>query len=199
MAWAPNYVSTVELAAFLRISDTVDDAYLDLAIAAASRAIDRFCNRQFGAVTGAAEERFYTAEYDRRRCRWFVDVDDLMTDTDLVVEVNGVAVTTVTANPINAAVNDRPWTTLVFDTDSSVFPTGAEDEVSVTAFWGWTSVPATIKQATLLQASRFFARRNSPFGIAGSPDQGSELRLLSQVDPDVAVSLAAYRRWWAAV
>ena len=198
MAWAPDYVTAVELKAFLRISDTDDDTFLALAISAASRAIDLFCNRQFGAVSGAAEERFYTAEWDKRRCRWFVSVDDLMTDTDLSVEVNGVAVTTITAHPINAAVIDRPWTSLWFDTDSAVFPTGVEDEVSVTAFWGWTSVPDTIKQACLLQASRFFARRTSPFGIAGSPDMGSELRLLSKVDPDVGVSLSPYQRWWAA-
>lgn len=60
-------------------------------------------------------------------------------------------------------------------------------------------IPAGVTQACLLQASRFFARRYSPFGIAGSPENGSELRLLSRVDPDVAVVLAPYRVWWGAV
>jgi hypothetical protein len=46
----------------------------------------------------------------------------------------------------------------------------------------------------MLQASRFYARRDSPYGVAGSPDLGSEVRLLSKVDPDVAVSLADYVR-----
>jgi len=55
-------------------------------------------------------------------------------------------------------------------------------------------VPTTVKQATLLQASRVFARREAPFGVAGSPDMGSELRLLEKVDPDVAVMLVPYVR-----
>jgi len=64
--------------------------------------------------------------------------------------------------------------------------------------WGWSAVPVPVKEATYLQASRFHSRRDSPYGIAGSPDQGSELRLLSRVDPDVAVSLSDFVRWWAA-
>ena len=50
------------------------------------------------------------------------------------------------------------------------------------------------QEATLLQASRLAARRDSPFGVAGSPDAGSEMRLLARVDPDVAVALEPYRR-----
>jgi hypothetical protein len=71
--------------------------------------------------------------------------------------------------------------------------------VQVTATWGWTAVPATIKKATLLQASRFYKRRDAPFGVAGSPDMGSEMRLLAKVDPDVEVMLGDYRRKWGAV
>jgi hypothetical protein len=64
--------------------------------------------------------------------------------------------------------------------------------VKVTALWGWTAVPVAVKQATLLQASRFFSRRHSPYGVAGSPELGSEIRLLARVDPDVGVSLRDY-------
>lgn len=197
MSWAPNYVTEAEMRAFLRINDSDDDVQLGVAITAASRAIDRHANRQFG-VVAAAEERFYTGQYDRHRCRWLVDVDDFMTVTDLVVEVDGTAVTTFVKEPRNAAAEGEPWTSLVFDLDSPVVPTGAVDEVSVTALWGWTSVPTAVKQATYLQASRFFARRDSPYGIAGSPDAGSELRLLARLDVDVATSLGPYLRWWAA-
>jgi hypothetical protein len=50
----------------------------------------------------------------------------------------------------------------------------------------------------LLQASRLDFRRVAPAGVAGSPETGSEVRLLARVDPDVAVSLKDYIRWWAA-
>lgn len=202
MAWAPDYATTAELKAQLRISDTADDAQLALAITAASRAIDTHTGRQFGSVT--ATERFYTARYDRNRCRWVVPIDDLMSVTSLdpqVQDADGVdvgAIDDYTLEPRNAAADARPWTQLVVRAGSTYVPTGRMDEVAITALWGWTSVPTPVKEACLLQASRFHARRDSPFGIAGSPDLGSELRLLARVDPDVAVALRPYVRWWAA-
>ena len=40
-------------------------------------------------------------------------------------------------------------------------------------------------------------RKGSPYGIAGSPDLGSELRLLAKLDADVAVLLRSFVRMWA--
>lgn len=195
MAWSPDYVTTAELKAYLRIGDSADDTQLALAIAAASRAIDSHTRRQFGSVT--AEERLYTPGWDRHRRRWVVEIDDLMTAASLV-EVADEVLVTYTLEPRNAAAKGRPWTHLVVDRDSTVVPCGDEYEMAVTAAWGWTAVPSAIKQACLLQAARFHARRDSPYGVAGSPDLGSELRLLSKVDADVAVMLRPYLRWWAA-
>lgn len=203
MAWAPDYVTTAELRSFLRIDDSDDDTQLDLAIAAASRAIDQDTSRQFG-VVGSVEERFYTGRWDPKRCRWVVDIDDLMSTSNFAAETQDSDGDTVGAiddyflEPRNAAAQGRPWTQLVVKPDSSFKPTGRVNEVAVTALWGWTAVPDAVKQATLLQASRLFSRRTSPYGIAGSPDTGSELRLLARVDADVSVSLRPYRRWWGA-
>ncbi|HEY9418037.1 MAG TPA: phage gp6-like head-tail connector protein [Pseudonocardia sp.] len=182
MAWAPAYVDPEDLNRFVRVDDTVDDVEAGLAIEAASRAVDAFTGRQFGLVD-AAEARRYTAR--PRSGRWVADIDDLMTVVGLAVEGPSGAVTGYDLMPVNAAQEGRPWTRLAVD---------GVCEVTVTAQWGWTVVPEPVKQATLLQASRFLARRDSPYGIAGSPDQGSELRLLSRVDPDVAVILGPYVR-----
>ncbi|HZO69209.1 MAG TPA: phage gp6-like head-tail connector protein [Kribbellaceae bacterium] len=202
MAWAPDYVTSTELKAYMRISDAVDDAELGFAISAASRAIDVDANRQFG-VVAAPEERWFTGEWDRRRCRWIIIFDDLMAVTGFdpqVQDADGVdvgAIDDYVLEPRNAAVKARPWTQMMVRPDSTYKPTGLRDEISITALWGWTSVPTAVKEATLLQASRFAVRRDSPYGVAGSPDQGSELRLLQRVDPDVSVALRDYRRWWA--
>lgn len=205
MAWAPDYCTAAELRQFVRISDGADSSALDGAIAAASRAVDRFANRQFGVLSVAAA-RYYTGRYDSSRCRWVVDIDDLMTTTSLVVAVDddadltyGGTVTDYRTVPLNAAANARPWTQLVFNATSTVLPTSTVDEVKVTALWGWTAVPTAVKTATLLQASRFLARRDSPYGISGSPETGGELRLLARLDPDVEMALGPYRRWWGAV
>lgn len=202
MAWAPDYATTAEAKAFKRIGDTVDDAQIALAITASSRAIDKHTGRQFGSANA---ERFYTARYDRRRCRWVVDIDDLMTSAGLDVQVQDAdgndlgAIDQYTLEPRNAAANGEPWTLLVVGASSTYAPTGRPDEVAITATpWGWTAVPTPVKEACLLQQSRILSRRESPYGIAGSPDQGSELRLLAKLDPDVAVILGPYIRWWAA-
>jgi hypothetical protein len=196
MAWAPDYVTVAEQKAFKKIANSNDDAEIVLYNTAASRAVDHYCNRQFGQVA-APEARVYTAFYDRRRRVWVVEVDDLPTTVGLAVEVNGVTTTDYTLEPRNAALKGKPWTHIVFG--GTACPTGAVDEVEVTASWGWAAVPNAVKLATRLQASRFGIRRESPYGIAGSPQTGSELRLLARLDPDVAVSLDAYVRWWGAV
>lgn len=189
MSWAPDYVAVADLRSFLRIPDQDDDAELALAIATASRAVDLHCNRQFGRVE-QAEQRHYPARWSHLTDCLVLAIDDLMTTDDLVV---GDQITSWRLEPVNAAATGRPWTRLVV-LASAGLATG--DLVPVTARWGWSSVPEPVKQATLLQASRLFNRRTSPYGIAGSPEQGSELRLLARLDPDVSVSLGPYIRWW---
>lgn len=197
MPWAPDYVTSTELKAYLRIGDAVDDAEVALVVTAASRAIDRATNRQFGLVA-AAEARKYTAFWDHVNCRYVVPIDDLMTEVGLTIATEVGAVDVFDLKPANAAAEARPWTSIVVDPTAAVKPTTKEDEVTVTARYGWTTVPVAVKQAALLQAARFFKRRDAPFGVAGSPEAGSELRLLAKVDPDVAVVLGPYQRWWAA-
>lgn len=203
MAWAPDYVTSAELKSYVKISDAVDDAEIGFAITAASRAVDQHTGRQFG-VVAAAQERFYTACWNRRRGRWVVEFDDLMSVTGFAVMlenaqgVDVAAITDYVLEPQNAALIGEPWTQLVVRPTSTTKPTGLEGEMAITGLWGWSAVPTAVKQATLLQASRIFTRRLSPYGIAGSPDQGSELRLLARLDPDVAVTLAKYVRWWGA-
>jgi uncharacterized phiE125 gp8 family phage protein len=200
MVWAPDYVTAAELKSYLRIADTADDAELALAITTASRAIDGFCHRQFGQVT-AAEERSYTAYWDRRARVWVIVFDDLQDITGLTVTVEAGTVDAYTLEPVNAAQEGRPFTRLHVDPDSAAKPTTKRNDVTIDAVWGWDAVPAAVEQATLLQASRFHARRFSPYGVAGSPEQGSEMRLLAKLDPDVelALSRAKLIRWWGAV
>lgn len=196
MTWAPDYCTTAEYKAYARITDTVDDAIIPTYVTAASRAIDRATGRQFG-QTAAVEERFFTPVWDRRRGRWVVEVDDFATLTAAVLELDGNAVTDYTAEPRNAVVKGRVYTRLVLGEGISPASVRDRDNVSATIQWGWSAVPTTVKGAQFLQTSRFLARRDSPYGVAGSPADGSELRLLAKVDADVDVMLTDYkrRRW----
>jgi hypothetical protein len=198
MAWEPAYCSAAELGAYLGIADGDADAELDLAAEAASRAIDHCCNRQFGLVA-SPEERELVAEWKPRLGAYQVRIPDLMTTTGLVVTAAGATLTAGTGYellPRDAAARGRPWERLV--TLTATAPTlGVGDcTVTVTGRWGWTTVPDTVAKAARLQGARFHTRRVAPFGIAGSPETGSEMRLLAHVDPDVAVMVRSYRRDW---
>lgn len=195
MAWAPDYCTGDELRDFLRLDDSADTVELDLAVTAASRAVDRATNRQFG-KTAALEARTYECRWSRRLGLYLARIDDLMTTSGLVVTVSGSALasTAYRLYEFDADKRGKPWEQLGVGSATPDSLGSGPPTVLVTATWGWTSVPTPIKNATLLQASRFFADRNMPHGIAGSPDAGSEVRLLAKVHPDVEVMLASYRR-----
>jgi hypothetical protein len=167
-------------------SGDVPSAVIGPAITAASALVDAWCFRTFDET--ASEERFYTMRPDYGRRRWVVDIDDTFDDT-LTVEVDDVATTAFTLEPRNAAAQGRPFTMLVFDSTAAFGET-----VAVTAAWGWGEIPEPVKVATGLQTNRFISRRKSPFGIAGFPDMGSELRLLSRLDVDAQLALTGFRR-----
>jgi hypothetical protein len=192
VTWRPDYITTAQLKSYRKITHTDLDAELAVAITAASRAIDRHTNRQFGSV--AAELRYYTAEPNYRRGVWIVDVDDIMTTAGLVVTIGGVTTTDYTLEPRNAAAEGMPWTRLVIEVDAVTVPTGETGEIGATGAWGWTAVPGAVAMAARIQAGRFSVRQESLYGVAGSPADGTGLRLLSRVDPDVGVSLAGYVR-----
>lgn len=195
MAWAPAYATVSELKAMLGIpaaTATYDDE-LELVIGAASRAIDHSAGRQFGQLAAPAA-RVYTAD-----C-WTVVIDDLMTLVGLEVKADddgdGVYERTITdfvLHPRNASSDGRPWTN--FAAGSGTWLPTREGAIEVTAQWGWSAVPDVVKRACMTQAGRFFKRRDAPFGVAGSLENGSEIRLLSRLDPDVSVLVAAVRRY----
>lgn len=198
MALFPDYCTLAELRAFVRIldaADTSEDTHLSSAITAASRAIDHATRRQFG-LAASAVARYYTPYVSDvyGRC---IDIDDLMTVSGLVVKTDlnddQTYENTITGYrlwPLNAAGDSKPWTKLAFPTTVSV--SGNSGSVEVTAQWGWSSVPATVKEAALIQASRFYKRKDSPYGVAGSDEMGGQLRLMAKVDPDVYTMLLPY-------
>lgn len=201
MTWAPDYATTTELAAFARIEDSADAAQQGKAIAAASRAIDEHTHRQFGQVP-AAEPRLYTARWSTSRGAWVVPIDDLMTMTGFALAADrdgdGVFETVLTAaavlRPHNAAQEGRPWTEVLIRPTSSAQPTGDNGAVQGIGRWGWSAIPLAVNEACLMQANRLMFRRDAPHGIAGSPQNGAELRMLARLDPDVVTHLKNYNR-----
>ncbi len=195
--WKPKYATDAEVATIiLQVTGLEEsDAWVGLVNEAASRAVDSHCHRQFGQAAAPSEIICQDISYRGDRGRYVVSIPDLMTTTGLEIEVAGQAVTDgYRLEPSTAALDGKPWTRLALPSGASYSWYPGEPEAAVTGQWGWSAVPTTVKAAELLQVQRFYMRRGSPFGIAGSPDVGSELRLLAKVDPDVAVMLHDYVR-----
>lgn len=184
---------------------SADDAKMGYAITAAARAIDANTNRQFG-LTGSAVARYYTYTGTYIDGRPAVEIEDLMTTTSLTVALDtgneGTYTGTITVGvdydlwPRNAAADGRPWTHIVLRRAPVFFFPFWAAGVRVTANWGWSTIPTEVTQASLIQAGRFFVRKDSLYGVAGSADT-TQLRLLARLDPDVALLLGSVKRWWA--
>lgn len=213
-----TFATLAALKQFLRIptADTDDDVVLTLALDAATSAIIRASYRTFE-TAGAATERAFTAErryesmgfigLNLNHSAYFpnrvvITIDDTFAAAGAVTlkyasDFEGTFDTAVTGFrmfPFNAATKGRPYTALVLDRGTYIPLT--QGSIGVTAAWGWAAVPSTIQSACLIQAGRYFKRRDALFGIAGSPDMGSELRLLSKLDPDVAIMVGDFKRWY---
>lgn len=213
MPWAPSYASTTDLRDFVRIDDDADDTVIELALSGASRSIDNACDprpdwtRQFGR-TDTPESRFFTPSrrgYDVPvRDQWVVVTDDIadaslaaaspFVSVDATGDGGWVAVTGCLVLPVNASATGEPGTSVLFARSSMPVPPLIAECVKVTVEWGWPVIPDAVHEACLLQSSRLLSRRDAPFGVAGSPEVGSEIRLLARLDPDVEQLIRPYVR-----
>jgi len=194
-----NYVGLEEFKTTLEMAaETFADADITIALSAASRGIDEMCGRRFYPDADAAQVRYYSP--------WRSDsllIDDVITITSLKTDDSGDGTfentwtlnTDYVRQPLNAVADLEPWTQLCrHPTGSFYFPSGYPRSVELTGKFGWTAVPAQVKEATTLSAHRLLKRaREVPFGIAGIGLDGSAVRIVSQ-DPDVAALVMPFSR-----
>jgi hypothetical protein len=200
----PNlYCTASDLARALGIPDAVDDFELELAVSSASRAIDDACGRffyQVGTESTPAVRVFDAAAPDRTSIDDVVSVTTVKLDTAL----DGTYGHTYAAGdwflePYQPQ-EGWPYTAVRLRPTARRF-LSYRQAVQVTGVFGWPSVPPQVEQACLMQAARWFKRvKEAPFGIAGMPAyDGSGIRLMNKLDPDVEVLLSGVRRFPALV
>ena len=196
------YRTVSELKGWLGLSGSGQDTNLGYALDAATAAIDAYAGRQFD-IDSAVVTRLYDCEFMD-----YADVDDIATTTGLIVKTlnaDGSVAETLTLNtdyylaPYNSDKVEpvMPFTKIVMAIDKSgkVLPTEHRQGLSVTAKFGFSAVPDAIKQATLIQASRFFQRKNSPMGFSGNPETGQPaVVFLSELDPDVKNLIKPFKK-----
>ncbi|MBW8087758.1 phage gp6-like head-tail connector protein [Streptomyces hygroscopicus subsp. hygroscopicus] len=183
---AQDYTDLATLKLALNATDSTRDDLLNMAIAAASRGIDRNTGRRFW-LDATASVRTYNPQ-GRTVCGdsgELLIVDDIGSATGLAVAIGSVGtdyetVTDYETQPDNALARGEPITGLL--RPAGTWGRGVA-RVRITALWGWPAVPDEIAQATAIQALRLYKRKDSPEGILGSAEWGAVR--MGRVDPDV--------------
>jgi hypothetical protein len=197
MAITNGYCSLADLKAALRVQDSIDDSLLELAIESASREIDGACERVFYSTTGTrvyAPTNIFT-----------VTTDDIISVTTLKSSSDGVTydITWTTSDyqlePLNGVAGGlvTPFTR-IRATGNYLMPSFSvgtfyelEALIQVVGVFGWSAVPAAIRQATVILAMRLFKRLDAPLGMI-SNDLGS--MRVGRFDPDVEALVAPFRK-----
>ena len=190
------YATLAQVKAALRITDTVDDALIEMARVSASDLIDGYTGRTFD-TSGTVTRVFAPAD------DYVLQTDDLAgtvvtitssTGADGVFDVTWKA-SDYQLEPLNGVSNGQavPFTRIRAVQDYLWPVAGGEATVKVVGVFGFASVPTVITQAAVLQASRIFTRLQSPLGVAGFGEMGV-VRVTRALDPDVAALVEPYRR-----
>lgn len=187
MALGDPYVTLAQLKSWLKITNTADDTELTDALASVSTEIENQCGRQFN-TDGVVSTRVFEP-----LGRTLVQFDDFHTLTGLIVAVDGKTWTTADYKllPLNGLRNGRPW---VYESleplHHGCLPCGRAS-VSITATWGWATVPKPIYEACLIASSETFALKDARFGVAGWGAMG-DIRV--RENPMVLKKLRPYLR-----
>lgn len=181
-----TYLSVGDLKATLTLNgESYADADIGIALSAASRGVEKATKRRFWADPDATSVRYYTARSGRR-----VELNDVIEITEIAVGPgNGTFPTVLTENthftlePLNAAVDDKPWTSA--HALRGWFPT-CRRGIRVTGRFGWPAVPDEVVLATSIIATKLLKRmREAPFGIVTFGHDAGEVARIARNDPDV--------------
>lgn len=176
MTLAASYATLAEIRSRVGITDatnTSHDTQLTAALAAASRGIEKSCNRQFNDA-GSASARIYYPDND---C--LATIDDFTTLTSVKTDPGNTgtysetwATTDYQSEPLNGVVDgETGWPFWQLRAVASRrFPCVYYDQrapLQVTAQWGWTAVPTPVKEGCLILAEEIYKLKDSPFGVGG--------------------------------
>ena len=193
------YATLTQLKSALRLTDSIDDTNLTLALNSAEEAINAWCGRTFGSAGTVDSTRYYAAGKADD-----VEVDDLTSITTVEWSRDGstwTATTDYQAEPLNRYTDGMTWPiTRLRTINAFAWPVmNGVQTVRVTGVYQFGSIPSSVTQAAVLQASRVFARLSSPLGVAGFADGIGGMYVRGGLDVDVQQLLMPYRRYRAAL
>jgi hypothetical protein len=202
LAIVNGYATLSEVKAAARITDTIDDGLLEMAIESSSRDIDAYTERVFFSTGATAVARVYIPQDI-----YLVETDDIISVTTLKSDSTGNGTFDITwaakdyqLEPLNGlaggistpatrirAIGDYLWP--VYEPRNV---NSNQASVQVTGVFGFASIPMAIKQATILSSLRAYKRYESPTGVLGFSDMG--VVRVGRLDPDVERLIQPYRK-----
>lgn len=163
------YASLPEMKSWLGLEaeDTKIDDQIASALVSVSTEIDDVCGRTFNRDLVASTRTYTPAGAG------LVLFDDFYTLTGLAVAVDGTSwvAADYRLKPANGVVNGRRWPYNRMEARTYPFPLGWES-VSVTARWGWESVPAPVREACKIATADTLGLKDARFGVAGFGQYG---------------------------
>lgn len=199
------YVTVEEMRNYFKWASTqphnLDDDIAD-AVASATEEVNLFCGRQFNR-SEIATPRHYSPDSVIS-----VTVDDFWTTEDLVVETvtSANAGTWAEVNPaglvpypLDGIMDGQigwPYNQLRLGYGGTFNYVnrrsyGSSTLIRVTAKWGWTNIPAAVKQATKIIAAQNFRLSDTPLGVAGMEGKFGGIVHVKDM-PQVASKLKRY-------
>ena len=180
MALGDPYISTAQLKDVLGITDSSEDALIARAVAGATKAINNKSGFMTFWNTGTVVTRTVDTDGKLVPKRNSTTPYFKLILRDGIASASGLLVSgyaAATLLPSDAISRGEPATTVKL-------PWGTvPDTIDITAIWGWPSLPDDIVMACQFQAQRYYKRRGSPEGIAGSAEWG--VTRIPRLDPDV--------------
>jgi hypothetical protein len=193
MAITNGYATLTEVKNSLRITDTMDDTMLELAIESASRMIDGYTARTFY-NGGTAVRNFAATDAINLIIDDAISVSEVASTDEVGDSYTVWTATDFQLEPLNSRSDGlyMPYTG-IRAVNTYTWPVVDQQALCrITGVWGWASIPVAIKQATIIQSSRLFKRLDSPLGVAGFGDMGA-IRVGRYLDPDVEQLAMPYR------
>lgn len=169
---AERYVSYVDFDQYVRSETNVDLALKHQCLDAAVIAVDNALKRR---VEQTASDAVATARTYRPEGR-YVFLDDL-SELESVVE-NGVTLTAGTdfvLEPLNGrsqSGEERPYDCAI-RYDRCWYADWPKPTITVTAKWGWPSIPAPIVEMCKIIGKAYVDTRNTSLGIAALTESGA--------------------------
>ena len=202
-----NYAEIAEVKAQVGKTATDADPVLTAMVAAASRAIDNFCNRPDGFVAvSTATARVYTGtgktwlRIDECAAITTVSVKESVSDTSYTDWV-GTDWIAFRGDPERPNFNRTPYDAVMVlaSGNYAAFLSGGLDSIAnptvqITAKWGYaTTVPDAIKQAAITLCARWWKRGESAWSDVLASGELGQLLYRKELDPDVKMMLVAGR------